>query len=195
MILLFAFFGLSVYGQSDSLKNDQNSHKLNDKNLRTDNSDTLIIEGEDKIQKIGDQEMTQSPQKAMIFSLVLPGLGQAYNKKYWKIPIVWGIMGGAGYWVYYNTQNYRRVSLDYIEEQSDYNLRYLKAWRRNLELSYIVMVGTHAFQVLDAYVDAYLFYWDVSPDLSLRIEPSVEPIYMPGVAPFGNYGFRAKLTF
>jgi hypothetical protein len=195
MILLFDFFGLSVYGQSDSLVYDTIPGQLKEKNTVIDTGDTLIIEDGDKIQIIGDIEMTHSPHKAMIFSLFVPGLGQAYNKKYWKIPFVYGIMGGAGYWVYFNTQNYRRVNLAYIDNQSEDNLYYLKAWRRNLELSYIVMVGTHALQVLDAYVDAYLFYWDVSPDLSLRIEPSFEPVYMPGTAPMGNYGFRAKLNF
>jgi len=66
-------------------------------------------------------------------------------------------------------------------------------------MSYIALAGAYALQVLDAYVDAHLFYWDVNPDLSVRVEPAIRPVYgQPGISPgtvAGNFGLRCKLTF
>lgn len=174
MILLFALGSLSLDAQSSD-------------SIRISNDSSAIK----KKMEFGDH----SPQKAMYYSLVLPGLGQAYNKKYFKIPFVYAALGGVSYWIYYNTQGYRKASLNYSENQDDTNERYLRGWRRNLELSYIVLAGTYALQVLDAYVDANLFYWDVSPDLSLRVAPTLDPFLIPGNVPVANYGFKCKLTF
>ncbi len=143
-------------------------------------------------------EEGHSPKKAMIYSIVLPGLGQAYNHKYWKIPIVYGALAGAGYFIYYNTQQYRVAVDEYLDAlilSSDADDRYLKYWRRNMEMSYIAIVLVDALAVVDAYVDANLFYWDVDPDLSLRVEPSIQPVLQPGGNIVNNYGFKCSLTF
>lgn len=118
----------------------------------------------------------KSPTRALMYALVLPGLGQAYNGKYWKIPIVWGAMGAAGYAVYYNSGMYRQAMLYYIENESDGNERIVRGWKRNMELSYIVCVLVYGLQILDAYVDANLSTWDVNNNLSLGISPSVQPL-------------------
>jgi len=125
----------------------------------------------------------------MIYALVLPGLGQAYNKKYFKIPVVYAVLGGIGYWIHYNTQAYRQSVEVYEADQTDRNEFFLRAWRRNLELSYISLAAGYALQVVDAYVDAHLFYWDVSPNLSLRLEPSTIS------APVMNYGISCRVKF
>lgn len=192
MILLFAFFGMHANGQADSTRVDRKGTNAG----VAESSDTLKTEAK-KLSKgrIYEESLEHSPRKAMFYSLVLPGAGQAYNKKYFKIPVVYGALGGVAYWVYYNTQGYKEISAIYTDDPNSTNERYLRAWRRNLELSYITLVATHALQVLDAYVDAYLFYWDVDPDLSIRLEPSVEPVLMPGGVPISNYGFKCTLTF
>jgi alpha-glucosidase (family GH31 glycosyl hydrolase) len=197
MILLFAFIGMNVNAQSDTLQNDSNPGLDSLSKKKNHKRDTLIIENQGTVlYQNNDDEWTHSPQKALIYSLVLPGLGQAYNKKYWKIPIVYGVMGGAGYWVYFNNNGYKQAIINYNTDPSDPTVeRYLRAWRRNLELSYIVLVGTHALQVLDAFVDASLFYWDVNPELGIRVEPSINPLILPSGEPIANYGFRCKLTF
>jgi len=130
-----------------------------------------------------------SPKKAALFSAVLPGMGQAYNKKYWKIPVVYAGFAGLGFWIGTNTKNYReyneayklRVDGDsttidkYVGEYGNEDLRSLKrGYRRNLDLSVILTVVWYALNIVDATVDAHLFEFDVSDNLSLRVEPVLE---------------------
>lgn len=118
----------------------------------------------------------KSPTRALMYALVLPGLGQAYNQKYWKIPIVWGALGGAAFAISYNTRLYEQAMYNYILDDSDTNERYVSGWKRNMELSYIVAILVYGLQVLDAYVDANMYTWDVNDNLSLGISPSVQPM-------------------
>jgi hypothetical protein len=151
--------------------------------------DTLLtIQNYDSIYQIGEAELPRpdslvievrepkSPTRALMYALVLPGLGQAYNGKYWKIPLVWGALGAAGYAVHYNSGMYEQAMLNYIEDESDNNERIVRGWKRNMELSYIVAILVYGLQVLDAYVDANLYNWDVNENLSLGISPSLQPL-------------------
>jgi len=122
----------------------------------------------------------QSPTKAALLSAAMPGLGQVYNKKYWKIPILYA--GGA--FVYYlydfyseNYNDYNNAYSAFLNGRIDqYNglstEEQLKAakdfYRRYRDLNIIIMVGVYLVNIVDATVDAYLFNFDVSPDLSLR---------------------------
>jgi hypothetical protein len=121
----------------------------------------------------------KSSSRALMYALVLPGLGQGYNEKYWKMPIVWAAMGVAGWAIIYNTNEYKGAIEDYAQLPDDTNQRYLEWWRRNMELSYIGMIAIYALQVLDAYVDAQLYSWDVNDNLSLRVSPSLQPLLAP----------------
>ncbi len=146
--------------------------------------------------KIDLQDVEHSPKKAMIYAIVLPGAGQAYNKKYWKIPIVYAALGGAGYAIYYNTQNYRLALEELALNPFDASLdRKAKGWRRYMEMSYIAVVLVDALAVVDAYVDAHLFFWDVDPDLSIRVEPAIQPLFNPNGYMMNAYGVRASFTF
>ena len=144
------------------------------------NLDTIFQVGEEALLQadtlLVEARKPKSPTRALMYALVLPGMGQAYNGKYWKIPIVWGAMGAAGYAVYFNSDMYRQAMLNYIEDESDNNERIVRGWKRNMELSYIVCVLVYGLQVLDAYVDANLSNWDVNNNLSLGISPSVQPL-------------------
>ncbi len=153
------------------------------------------IQADSLIEVVEELEEGHSPRKAMIYSIVLPGLGQVYNKKYYKLPFVYAALGGAGFMIYYNTLKYREANDTYLLDQSDINLRYLLAYRRYMEMSYIGLVLVDALIVLDAYVDAHLFYWDVDPDLSIRMEPSIRPMLNSSGTLVNNYGFRCRLTF
>ena len=137
---------------------------------------------------------TRSPSKAIMYALVLPGLGQAYNQKYWKMPIVWAAIGGAGYAIAYNTGEYRQASINYAQTPDDINQRYLEFWRRNMELSYIAMIVVYALQVLDAYVDAQLFSWDVNENLAIGISPSLKPLMAPGSINGYSYGLGCSFN-
>jgi hypothetical protein len=141
-----------------------------------------------------EPDFSHSPYQAIMYALVLPGMGQIYNKKYFKVPIVWAALGVAGYAINYNTKAYRQSSLDYALSPDDTNERYLRFWRRNLELSYIGLMVVYALQVVDAYVDAQLFNWDVNPDLSLRVSPSVQPLMDPASVTGQAYGLTCSIN-
>ncbi len=121
----------------------------------------------------------KDPTKALMFALVLPGLGQAYNGKYWKMPIVWGALGGAGYAIVFNTNQYRNATIDYLEAPSEIGEDIIQYWKRNMELSYIAAILVYGLQILDAYVDANMSTWDVNDNLSMGISPSIQPMMSP----------------
>ena len=115
--------------------------------------DTIdAIQTSDSIYRVGEENFlfpdtlqveareVKSPSKALMFALVLPGLGQAYNGKYWKMPIVWASLGVAGYAIVYNTGNYEQATINFINDESQDNERILNGWKRNMELSYIVAI-------------------------------------------------------
>lgn len=141
-----------------------------------------------------------NPKRAMWLALVLPGAGQIYNRKYWKLPIVYGGFVGCAYALRWNNQMYRDYSQAYLDLMDDdpntqsYNqflhlgakiddsnkARYQKlfksrkdTYRRWRDLSVFCLIGVYALSVIDAYVDASLSEFDISKDLSLRVEPTI----------------------
>ena len=151
-----------------------------------------------------------SPHKATIYSLALPGLGQAYNKKYWKIPIIYAGFGFLGYTIKTNhtemkkfTEAYSYVSKGetyptnnkYVAKykNTDDLLRGRDFYRRKVELSIIWSAALYLLNVVDAAVDAHFFDYDVSDNLTLHIEPSVIPSQSPMV-PHSN-GIRLCINF
>lgn len=129
-----------------------------------------------------------SSKKALIYSTILPGLGQAYNHKYWKMPIIYGagyllvssaFQNGSSYQKYLKAYRQRTdgdsTTIDpYVNLYSTDNLILIKnAYRRNRDLSIIGCVALYALNMIDAYVDAELFEFDVSDDLRASIRPSV----------------------
>lgn len=124
--------------------------------------------------------------KAALFSAAVPGLGQAYNKRYWKIPIVYAGFAGLGYAVYYTASNFNGYRNAYRLQVDGDNSTYgsykgvddaptLKSYRdyfkRNLDISAICMAVWYALNIVDATVDAHLFDWNMSDDLTMRVEP------------------------
>ena len=141
-----------------------------------------------------EDEIDHSPTRAIMYALVLPGLGQGYNRKFYKMPIVWAAMGGAGYAISFNTGKYKEYSKVYANNPDDLNERYLRYWRRNMELSYIAMIAVYALQVVDAYVDAQLYSWEVNEDLSMGISPSLQPLMAPGSLTGHAYGLTCSFN-
>lgn len=131
-------------------------------------------------------EPIQSPRKAAILSSTLPGLGQIYNKKYWKIPIIYAGLLTSAYYINDNNVQYKLYKDAYLKrldnnpdndnfvgEYSSGDLLILKDfYRRNREISILCFVGTYIINVLDASVDAHLFDYDISEDISLQITPT-----------------------
>ena len=142
--------------------------------------------------------------KAVWLSALMPGLGQIYNQKYWKLPLIYGGFTGLIYGMTWNGQNLKDYTTAYsdlkdanpntnsfldilptsmqksyadgtlttdqltsiVKNRKDY-------FRRNRDLTIISMIGLYFVTMIDAYVDAQLFQFDISPDLSLRVEPTV----------------------
>lgn len=135
-------------------------------------------------------KVKHSPHKATIYSAVLPGLGQAYNKKYWKIPIVYAGFGTIGYFAITNRNEYRlaKDAFIYVSNGYDYETdnkyigRYNETdliqirdyYRRNTELSWIIMSLWYMLNIVDATVDAHFFDYDISDNLSLHLAPGVQ---------------------
>ena len=125
-----------------------------------------------------------SPRKAAILSACLPGLGQAYNKKYWKMPIIYGVLGGIAYWGVTNHQQYkfysRNLTAIYDEDEHTINTTFYSSSQLVTQRKYYkkyrdmaIMVGALAYfiNIIDANVDAHLKTFDVSDDLSLQLNP------------------------
>ncbi|MBE0663510.1 MAG: hypothetical protein IH597_13715 [Bacteroidales bacterium] len=138
---------------------------------------------------IAEPQKVHSPRKASIYSAVLPGLGQAYNRKYWKIPILYGGFGALYYITSENTKEYRKfleayryvANKDTVPINNDYVGRYNEQqllsgknlYRRNLEIGYILAGVLYLINILDASVDAHLFDYDIGENLSLKVEPAL----------------------
>ena len=136
-------------------------------------------------------EKQHSPSKATIMSLCLPGLGQIYNRKYWKVPIIYAGFGVLTYFIVFNTNYYLTYKSAYIESYnndssgnySDIVRKYpqesiLSAreyYRRNLEISIILTAVLYILNITDAAVDAHLFTYDIKKDLSFSAEPTIIP--------------------
>lgn len=137
--------------------------------------------------------------KSLWMAMVLPGAGQIYNRKYWKLPIIYGGFVGCAYALTWNTKMYNDYSQAYQDIMSDNpnndsykdfippyvdiesNLEYYQntfknakdIYRRQRDLSIFAFIGVYLLSVIDAYVDAELSDFDISKDLSLKLEPTL----------------------
>lgn len=180
IIVIFSTIILAVSGNSQEstvLVNTGTTPEAKTKKSRNDDSTKVV----------------NHPKKAAIRSAVLPGLGQIYNKKYWKLPIVYGALGTAGGVFVYNLTNYKDLKQAYtgkfnarvFNDSTEYfkikpnllplseeSLRFNRdQFRRNLDYTVLVFILLWGLNVVDAAVDAHLKSFDISPDLSLMIKP------------------------
>ena len=204
--------------------------------ISSDSTVTAVLSAADSLPRprMKLNEFKPYPNKAMLYALV-PGLGQIYNRKYWKLPLVYGAFMGCMYAITWNNKNYSDYSNAYFNIMEDYakvqagkqeghkpytgpwseswtifvpngqessyventqfqdNLKRRKDYfRRYRDLSIIITVGVYAISIIDAYVDAQLFDFDISPDLSMHWAPEVTPKtrYTPGA-----YGLNCSFKF
>ena len=129
-------------------------------------------------------DIPNQPGKATIYSILVPGLGQAYNGEYWKIPIYWGaLMGSIHFWAT-NNKNYIRYRDIYRAAndpdiaydgpvKSDTALYYRNVFRRYRDYSILATAAFYLLQIIDANVFAYMQDFEVSDDIALRVEPTL----------------------
>ena len=161
-----------------------------------------------------------NPQRALWLALVAPGAGQIYNRKYWKLPLFYGGFIGCTYAFLWNQQmfmDYSQAYLDIMDDDPntasyrnffppgydiDSRLEQFKSvfknrkdrFRRYRDLSAFCFIGVYLLSVVDAYVDAQLSVFDISPDLSLRVSPALIETYN-GASSLPAMGLGATLTF
>ncbi|MBO5205571.1 MAG: hypothetical protein J6B47_06440 [Prevotella sp.] len=143
---------------------------------------------------------TPKPQKALWMALVIPGGGQIYNRKYWKLPLVYGGMMGCLYAMTWNNTMYKDYSQAYLDimdsdpntqsynkflhlgnQINESNIERYKTifkkrkdkYRRWRDMSFFCLIGVYALSVIDAYVDAELSEFDISKDLSMKVRPAI----------------------
>ena len=156
------------------------------------------------------KQRKHSPKTATWLALI-PGAGQAYNRKYWKMPIVYAGFGATIYFAVTNKDEYHlyRDAYDYkmgtktdvsqhaIEESEKYtpdNLITLRDYyRRNMELSWIITAAWYVLQIIDANVDAHFFYYEISDDLTLHVEPQC--VISNDLTYSNNIGVKLQLNF
>lgn len=124
------------------------------------------------------------PGRATLYSILIPGLGQVYNKEYWKIPIYWGGMIGAAHFYSLNKVNYERFRRIYKEAtnpdipytgpiSAETALYYRDVYRRYRDYSVVTFLGVYLLQIIDANVFAYMHDFEVSDDLTMSLSPAV----------------------
>lgn len=177
-------------------------------------ADTIVKET--KVKTNAKAKKPHSATKATIMSACLPGLGQIYNGKWWKVPIVYAGLGGLGYLVYNNNYEYRSYLHAYEyktgdlpegatlnDHETDLANRYAESqlqtykesYRRDFEFYTILTIAWYGLQIVDACVDGHLYDYDISDDLSFSIEP-YRPVEQPIKIPqYAQVGLSFKLNF
>lgn len=150
-----------------------------------------------------------SARKATFYSMALPGLGQAYNKKYWKIPVIYVGFGTLAYFIYTNNKKYGDFKEAYQYKSDTTNpypsgnpyiakydvsqlLEGQNYYRRNLEVSIMFTAVLYILNVVDAAVDAHFFDFNISDDISLHMQPYMNPSPL---AKKQSSGLRLTLSF
>ena len=198
LLCLLVFLGSPVMAQT-----------LDSANVPRDSA--AFIQTQDTVRKDTASKIRHSPRKAAIRSALIPGWGQAYNKKYWKIPVVYTALGIPTYLFIDNLKWYRRTNYAYqvvisgttnpdslnavhpdlkpfVDRKNSTSLvNYRNEFRRNMDYSVLFFLVFWGLNVVDATVDAHLKEFDVGPDLSLKLKP--------GYSPTGNtYGVSLVLA-
>ncbi len=153
----------------------------------------------------------QSPTTATVFSTFVPGLGQIYNQKYWKVPIIYGGFASLYFVFDFNNRNYTRlrtaynyrtdndestVDTDLVNLSDEAIAYYMDSYRRTRDLTVIGMFVLYAANIIDANVDANLYDWDISDNLALRFEPTLNgDVLARGYSSVPTVGFKCKLNF
>ena len=203
VLVAYILIPVNLYAQ-DGLNNDSISTEK--KQYRT----ALLMKQSIHLnQKIDNFFEKPNPKTATYLALV-PGLGQIYNKKYWKLPIVYGGFAVTGYFALSNRDYYLQYNEAYkckvddpdecedplAQKYSAEDLQTIRDYyRRNMELSFIFMAVWYVLQMLDATVDAHLYYWEIDESTTLSIHPLIQPATLTGNKTMTNSGHYGTPAF
>ncbi|NMB73181.1 MAG: hypothetical protein GYA22_13660 [Bacteroidales bacterium] len=153
---------------------------------------TESVQAQDTVPRITTDSVLyrHSPQRAMMLAAAFPGLGQIYNRKYWKAPLVYIGFGTLAYFVDFNNKKYQHfkkaylykidgdpATVDIYEQYTEQSVKNaMDTYRRWRDMNLLGTAGFYVIQIIDATVDAYLFEYDITPDLSMHIVPDFRQI-------------------
>lgn len=173
LVILLSISGINTFAQSTLTEPEV--------------QDSIILEEEAKIGFFQyNEEGNPVPKKTLTYSLILPGMGQAYNRRWWKLPFVYGAVGGLVYAIDFNQSRYRRLRdaleaelLGEVHEFTDTPIGNANSLRSNrdtydryTQLSYMGSILLYGVIAIEAFTDAHLQNFDISDDLSMEIKPS-----------------------
>ncbi len=157
--------------------------------VSNDTQDIQKVDSTEKKLKKSIFKEGHDPAKAALMSAILPGAGQVYNKKYWKVPVVYAGLGGLGTWLGYNVIEYRQYTEAYksfYDSDTANTLSYngyttetqinfkRKEFKRNMDVSAIALGIWYLLNIVDATVDAHLFDYNINDDISISWRPDVK---------------------
>ncbi len=187
--LIFVLLSFFFISRAQEVKKDSTS---NDQKERVDLGNDSSRTGKRKVITIETYAKRFDPRKALFYSAVLPGAGQAYNKKYWKIPLIyggfWGLIAVVKYYddvqkIYTNKLfgiiNYPNVPAysGITNAAAEPELRSRIDYARRQRDYFMILTGFfYILQMVDAHVDAHLKEFDLNPKLQVRIEPQLSPV-------------------
>jgi len=172
----------------------------------------IIIKDSVSFKKSKKEFNPLAPSKAAFYSAILPGMGQIYNKRYWKAPIAWGLVGGSIYMYTWNNDNYQRFRTAFKSRQAGFtddefydlnngiipsldndDLEYQQErFQSDRDLWLVVTIGMYALNIVDANVDAHLKQFNIDDDLSIDFEPYFD---FNQITNSPNYGMALIIKF
>tara|TARA_R110002050_G_scaffold18142_1_gene53038 strand:+ start:10469 stop:11116 length:648 start_codon:yes stop_codon:yes gene_type:complete len=172
----------------------------------------IIIKNSVSFKKSKKEFNPLAPSKAAFYSAILPGMGQIYNKRYWKAPIAWGLVGGSIYMYTWNNDNYQRFRTAFKSRQAGFtddefydlnngiipsldndDLEYQQErFQSDRDLWLVVTIGMYALNIVDANVDAHLKQFNIDDDLSIDFEPYFD---FNQITNSPNYGMALIIKF
>lgn len=162
----------------------------------------VVRDGQDSVSITINKSKVKDPTTATILSAIVPGSGQVYNGKAWKVPLLYSGFAANIYFIDFNGRRYTifREALQQFDKgipnsfpnlNRDGLVRNVNFWRRNRDLNYFLFIGIYALNIIDAHVDAHLSAFDVSDDLTFKFEPSFESLSAGG----NIFGLSMKIYF
>lgn len=208
--VLFGLFALVSTAQEKDSIPDTNDQEIDSLQSDLKKEGIIIV---DTLKKKKNRINPLGPSKAAFYSAVFPGLGQIYNRRYWKTPLVWGVLGSAIYGYIYNDDQYKIFRTAFKRRQAgftddelfdrngdgvgpDFKLDVLQSqqerFQRDRDLWLVGAIAVYILNIVDANVDAHLKQFNVDEDLSFDMQPflDVDP-----VTNRPNYGMAVVVRF
>ena len=202
--LLF-FLAVASYSQEE----ESPEEKVTDTVTNSLSTDVLVMDDSLTVKKRRNINPL-APSKAAFYSAVLPGLGQIYNKRYWKVPLVWGAIGGSVYAYTWNNDNYKRFRTAFKRRQAGFtddefngegNFPFLddgdlenqqERFQRDRDLWLVLSIVAYSLNIIDANVDAHLKQFNIDNNLALDFEPFLD---LNAVTNNPTYGMALTIKF